>query len=93
MPELPFKVVIPSHHRPQEILKNPFYPIAHVVVNDGEQVDQYRAAADKAEIYRGCSTSAGSCRPSRRCATSCSTRCGTPPPNPSSCRWTMTSLR
>ena len=53
MPEPPFKVVIPSHHRPQEILKNPLYPLAHVVVNGGEQVEQYREAAERANIAPG----------------------------------------
>ena len=48
MLDLPFKIVIPSHHRPQEILKNPLYSFSHVVVNDAEQVDQYRAAAARA---------------------------------------------
>ena len=53
MLDLPFKVVVPSHHRPEAILKNPLYPFAHIVVNDAEQVDQYREAAAKANVVPG----------------------------------------
>ena len=53
MLELPFKIVIPSHHRPEAILKNPLYGAAHVVVNDDAQVDEYREAAARANITPG----------------------------------------
>ena len=53
MLDLPFKVVVPSHHRPEAILKNPLYPYSHIVVNDAEQVDQYREAAAKANVVPG----------------------------------------
>ena len=53
MLELPFKIVIPSHHRPEAILKNPVYSTAHIVVNDDAQVDEYREAAAKANITPG----------------------------------------
>ncbi len=53
MLDLPFKIVIPSHHRSKEILRNPLYPFAHVVVNDGKQVDEYRAAAARVSIVPG----------------------------------------
>ena len=53
MLDLPFKIVIPSHHRPAEVLRNPLYGIAHIVVNDDAQVDQYRAAAARANVTSG----------------------------------------
>ena len=53
MLNLPFKIVIPSHNRPTEILKNPLYPYSTIVVNDASQVDKYRAAADKANVTPG----------------------------------------
>ena len=51
--DLPFKIVIPSHGRPQQILKNPLYPLAHVVVRDEATADAYRATADKAGVTPG----------------------------------------
>jgi len=50
---LPFKIVIPSHGRPQQITKNPLYPLAHVVVRDEVVVDSYREAARKAGVTPG----------------------------------------
>ena len=53
MLDLPFKVVIPSHHRAKEILLNPLYSVSHIVVNDGHHVDEYRSVAKEAGIVPG----------------------------------------
>ena len=51
--DLPFKIVIPSHGRPEQILKNPLYPVAHTVVRNEASRDAYFAAADKAGLQPG----------------------------------------
>ena len=51
--DLPFKIAIPSRNRALEILHNPLYGIAHVVVPDEDHVDEYRRAASHANITPG----------------------------------------
>ena len=51
--DIPFKIVIPSHGRPQQIAKNPLYPLANVVVRDESVEAAYREAAEKAGVTPG----------------------------------------